>query len=110
MTFITVMIFTRTKFVVNITKESMHCHTETRTQNATGKICVLKTLSFCLDNDLFQPTLNLVETVEDYIIQITLLTLSSTEDFSSNNLTYMDVYLLLTKTLKRDYFHREKEN
>ena len=41
---------------------------------------------------------------------ITLLTLSSTEDFSSNNLTYMDVYLLLTKTLKRDYFHREKEN
>ena len=40
----------------------------------------------------------------------TLLTLSSTEDFSSNNLTYMDVYLLLTKTLKRDYFHREKEN
>ena len=44
------------------------------------------------------------------MLMITLLTLSSTEDFSSNNLTYMDVYLLLTKTLKRDYFHREKEN
>ena len=42
--------------------------------------------------------------------QLTLLTLSSTEDFSSNNLTYMDVYLLLTKTLKQDCFHREKEN
>ena len=44
------------------------------------------------------------------VLMITLLTLSSTEDFSSNNLTYMDVYLLLTKTLKRDYFHWEKEN
>ena len=41
---------------------------------------------------------------------VTLLTLSSTEDFSSNNLTYMDVYLLLTKTPKRNYLQRERIN
>ena len=42
--------------------------------------------------------------------KLTLLTLSSTEDFSSNNLTYIDVYLLLTESPQWNYLHREEKN